>query len=90
MCACPIRSMPVPEAKYAPAKGNPGQFDTTNWTVVLQAGDYHSSAAQVALEKLCATYWPPLYNYVRRSGYSEPDAQDLTQEFFADLSRKNM
>src|SRR5713226_6854660 len=81
--------MSVPEAKYDPAKGNPGRFDTTNWTVVLRAGDSNSSAGQVALEKLCATYWPPLYNYVRRSGYSEPDAQDLTQEFFARFIAKN-
>ena len=81
--------MSAPEAKNDPAKGNLGQFDTTNWTVVLQAGDHDPSAAQVALEKLCATYWPPLYNYVRRSGYNEIDAQDLTQEFFARFIEKN-
>lgn len=39
--------------------------------------------AQDALEKLCRTYWYPLYAYVRRRGYSPPDAEDLTQEFFA-------
>ncbi len=38
-----------------------------------------------ALERLCQTYWPPLYAYVRRSGHSPPDAQDLTQSFFERL-----
>ncbi len=35
------------------------------------------------MAKLCQTYWYPLYSYVRRRNYSPPDAEDLTQEFFA-------
>jgi DNA-directed RNA polymerase specialized sigma24 family protein len=42
-----------------------------------------------ALETLCRTYWYPLYAYVRRCGYSCEDAQDLTQEFFAQLLAKD-
>jgi RNA polymerase sigma-70 factor (ECF subfamily) len=42
-----------------------------------------SPAAREALEKLCRTYWWPLYGYVRRQGYSPEEAQDLTQGFFA-------
>ena len=57
-------------------------FTTTHWSVVLQAQG-HSPAAQEALEKLCRTYWWPLYGYVRRQGYSPEEAQDLTQGFFA-------
>jgi RNA polymerase sigma factor (sigma-70 family) len=45
--------------------------------------------AQTALAKLCRIYWYPLYAYVRREGCSAPDAQDLTQEFFARLLEKN-
>jgi RNA polymerase sigma-70 factor (ECF subfamily) len=57
-------------------------FTTTHWSVVLQAqGD--SPAAQEALEKLCRTYWWPLYGFVRRNGYGPEEAQDLTQGFFA-------
>jgi RNA polymerase sigma factor (sigma-70 family) len=41
-----------------------------------------SPAAQAALEKLCRTYWWPLYGFVRRQGYSPEEAQDLTQGFF--------
>jgi len=59
-----------------------GQFTTTHWTVVLQAGESGSAGAHEALSKLCQTYWPPLYAYIRREGYSPEDARDLTQEFF--------
>jgi hypothetical protein len=57
-------------------------FTTTHWSVVLQAQG-ESPAAQEALEKLCRTYWWPLYGYVRRQGYNPEEAQDLTQGFFA-------
>jgi RNA polymerase sigma-70 factor (ECF subfamily) len=40
------------------------------------------------LEDLCRAYWPPIYAYVRRHGYSVQDAQDLTQGFFARLLEK--
>jgi RNA polymerase sigma factor (sigma-70 family) len=53
--------------------------------VVLAAGRSDSTRAQKALAGLCQTYWYPLYAYVRRRGHSPPDAQDLTQEFFARL-----
>ena len=57
-------------------------FATTHWSVVLQAQG-ESPAAQEALEKLCRTYWWPLYGFVRRNGYEPEEAQDLTQGFFA-------
>lgn len=41
------------------------------------------------MEKLCRTYYYPLYGYVRRQGYSPEDTQDLTQEFFARLFAGN-
>jgi len=64
-------------------------FVTTHWSVVLSAGDIDGSQASEALEKLCRTYWPPLYSYVRRQGHGLEDAQDLTQAFFAKLLEKN-
>ena len=38
-----------------------------------------------ALEKLCSTYWLPIYSYLRRRGHSAHDCEDLTQSFFAYL-----
>jgi RNA polymerase sigma-70 factor (ECF subfamily) len=42
-----------------------------------------SPAAEEALEKLCRTYWRPIYGYVRRQGVGPEEAKDLTQGFFA-------
>src|SRR5438093_9169077 len=66
-----------------------GSFATTHWSVVLLAGQAESPHGAEALEKLCRTYWYPLYVYVRRQGNSPEDAQDLTQIFFSRLLEKN-
>lgn len=64
------------------AQSEADAFATTHWSVVLTAQG-RSQAAREALEKLCRTYWWPLYGYVRRQGYDPEEAQDLTQGFFA-------
>jgi RNA polymerase sigma factor (sigma-70 family) len=64
-------------------------FLTTHWSVVLSARKQDSPQSAAALETLCRTYWYPLYAYVRRHGHSPPDAQDLTQGFFARLLEKD-
>lgn len=48
-----------------------------------------TSDAQAAMQTLCATYWRPLYTFVRRSGRSCEDAQDLTQSFFSRLLERD-
>jgi len=80
----------VPDT-VAPGEGAPGgpDFRTTHWSLVLRAGRGDSPEAAEALERLCRTYWYPLYVYVRRQGHGPHDAQDLTQEFFARLLRLN-
>ena len=65
------------------------QFTTTHWNVVLAAGGPESPEAHQALERLCQTYWYPLYAYVRKKGNSDADAKDVTQEFFARLLRRH-
>jgi RNA polymerase sigma-70 factor (ECF subfamily) len=63
---------------------------STHWSVVLEAPG-ESPAAQEALEKLCRTYWRPIYVFVRRQGAGAEDAEDLTQGFFALLlERKDL
>lgn len=64
-------------------------FATTHWSVVLQAGGEPSSHAMAALEKLCHTYWFPLYAFVRRKGLPEEDAKDVTQQFFTNLLERS-
>jgi len=63
-------------------------FVTTQWTVVLAAGDHASNSnAREALEQLCQTYWYPLYAFARRKGCSPHLSEDLVQGFFAQLLR---
>jgi RNA polymerase sigma factor (sigma-70 family) len=57
-------------------------FTTTHWSVVLEAQG-KSPAAQDALEKLCRTYWRPVFSFIRRQGVGIEEAEDLTQGFFA-------
>lgn len=64
-------------------------FVTTHWSVVQSAGGGATTTVRDALEQLCASYWYPLYAYVRRKGYDQHDSQDLTQEFFARLIQRN-
>jgi RNA polymerase sigma factor (sigma-70 family) len=64
-------------------------FATTHWSVVLSAGQASSLRVSESLEKLCRSYWPPLYSYIRRQGQGPEEAQDLTQAFFAKLLQKN-
>jgi DNA-directed RNA polymerase specialized sigma24 family protein len=63
-------------------------FEKTRWTLVLRAGDKSDvSAAKKALGELCALYWEPVYQLIRRyrPSVSKDDARDLTQGFFASL-----
>jgi len=71
------------------SRTDPAVFATTHWSVVLAAGQNSEPSALAALERLCRTYWFPLYAFARRQGNSPEDAQDLTQDFFARLLEKN-
>jgi len=66
-------------------------FSTTHWSVVVRARNGQTPHASAALEALLEAYWYPVYAYVRRCGHSPPDAEDLTQSFFALLlARKDL
>ena len=64
-------------------------FRTTHWSLVLAASGPATPEAAAALEQLCATYWYPLYSFLRRHHRSHHDAQDLTQSFIAQLLEKS-
>src|SRR5437870_12012156 len=78
----------MPGSSDESPKATPSVFATTHWSVVVAAGLDESAPARNALETLCRVYWFPIYVYVRRKGYGPDDAQDLTQEFFAQLIKK--
>jgi DNA-directed RNA polymerase specialized sigma24 family protein len=59
-------------------------FPSTHWSLVeLAAGD--RDTAKEALSKLCSQYLYPIYAFFRRRSRSVPEAEDLTQGFFAHL-----
>ena len=81
--AFPVPTMADSSIPHQEAETAAG-FSPTEWSLVLAA---HSSSSRrrEALETLCATYWPPIYGYLRRRGNSPADAEDLTQGFFLHL-----
>src|SRR5689334_586117 len=82
----PGQSLSMSENKPASrVMAQPAVFATTHWSVVLAAGEADTSQSLAALEKLCRAYWYPLYAHIRRRGYSEEEAKDLTQELFERL-----
>jgi RNA polymerase sigma-70 factor (ECF subfamily) len=68
--------------------GKGKDFTTTNWSVVLAAGQDNFERATVALERLCRKYWYPVYAFIRRRGSDWHQAEDLTQAFFTHLLEK--
>jgi len=75
----------VPSTEHASPAFNP-----TRWSLVAQLRSGDAPRARLALERLCGTYWYPLYAYVRRSGNGPDEAKDLTQAFFAHVLEKEM
>ena len=68
------------------------QFTTTRWSIVLSCTDSGSDDAesQAALAELCKIYWRPVFAFICRQGHSVPDAQDLTQDFFARILKSRL
>jgi DNA-directed RNA polymerase specialized sigma24 family protein len=59
-------------------------FLTTHWSLIddIQAG-YDKDRALIKL--LLQRYWKPVYCYLRRKGFNNEDAKDLTQGFFHEV-----
>jgi DNA-directed RNA polymerase specialized sigma24 family protein len=68
--------------------GGRGRFATTQWSLVLAAGQRGSEGAEEALARLCSLYWYPVFAFVRRQGHPADEAQDLTQGFFTRIIEK--
>jgi DNA-directed RNA polymerase specialized sigma24 family protein len=63
-------------------------FPTTRITLIEAACGVPSSEAREALSILCGAYWYPIYAFIRRLGYPQEDAEDLTQGFFTRVLEK--
>ena len=61
---------------------------TTQWTIVRGAVASSIEQRQRAMEVLCGRYWMPLYAFLRKTGHTNHDAEDLVQGFFEQLLSK--
>jgi RNA polymerase sigma factor (sigma-70 family) len=72
--------------RAASAVESPGaltHFVTTRWSLIRQRmAPGAPSQVDPGLAQICQIYWRPIFTYIYRRGYSAPDAQDLTQDFF--------
>jgi RNA polymerase sigma-70 factor (ECF subfamily) len=59
-------------------------FLTTHWSLIddIQAGHDKDRAL---IKLLLQRYWKPVYCYLRRKGFNNEDAKDLTQGFFHEI-----
>lgn len=67
-----------------------GAFPNTAWTLVEQALVAPEEIREFALNRLAGSYWQPIYIFLRRTGRSMADAEDLTQAFFVHLLEKKL
>lgn len=58
--------------------------------MVRRAVDEQASGSQRALGQLCQNCWYPIYAFIRRSGKSAEDAEDLCQGFFERVIRTRL
>src|SRR5688572_32863663 len=65
-------------------------FPVTHWTDIVAARREGSATALEALNRLCGTYWYPIYAYIRRKGHSDADAKDIAQAFFFHILERNL
>jgi RNA polymerase sigma-70 factor (ECF subfamily) len=77
------------DAREQDSSSGEGLFSTTQWSIVLAAGDSRNPEADTALTALFETYWYPVYGRIRQTHFGVDDARDLTQGFFVHLLEKN-
>ncbi|HEX7900011.1 MAG TPA: hypothetical protein VF950_19750 [Planctomycetota bacterium] len=66
------------------------QFPETHWSQILEIGNPEHPRHAEHLERLVHRYWKPLYYYVRAMReVSSADAEDVTQDFFEMLLRRD-
>lgn len=60
-------------------------FLTTHWSLIEAVGSQEQDRDRALIGLLLERYWRPVYCYLRRKGYSNEEAKDLTQGFFHEV-----
>jgi len=70
---------------YTDMGGTREAFLTTHWSVIEDAGSDDEDRSRALIGLLLKRYWKPVYCYLRRKGYDNERAKDLTQGFFHEV-----
>ena len=62
--------------------GMASKLPDTRWSLILSARTENHNRRRLAIDNLITAYWKSIYCYLRRRGYQNEEAKDLTQEFF--------
>jgi RNA polymerase sigma-70 factor (ECF subfamily) len=65
--------------------GSQSRFQTTQWSLLHVLGSLSEEQQRAVLAELLGRYWKPVYCYLRRKGYDNEQAKDLTQGFFHEI-----
>jgi RNA polymerase sigma factor (sigma-70 family) len=65
--------------------GQAKSFTTTHWSDIYRAQTNSENHRKKIVQKLITKYWKPVYCYLRRRGYQNESAKDLTQAFFCEV-----
>ena len=65
--------------------GTQSTFRTTQWSEIRAFAQLNQKQQKAVLTGLAVKYWKPVYCYLRRNGYDNEQAKDLTQGFFDEV-----
>ncbi|OHB78784.1 MAG: hypothetical protein A2Z25_13255 [Planctomycetes bacterium RBG_16_55_9] len=65
--------------------GTGSRFPSTHWSLILNVRTQNETRRRLATERLIEGYWKPVYCYLRKRGYGNEEAKDLTQDFFCEF-----
>jgi RNA polymerase sigma-70 factor (ECF subfamily) len=65
--------------------GGENVFQTTCWIDIRKARTSDQAQRKAIVNDLLGKYWKPVYCYLRRKGYDNEKAKDLTQGFFHEI-----
>lgn len=70
---------------YTDIGGTGEAFLTTHWSLIQGVSSNEQERSRALIGLLMNRYWKPIYCYLRRKGYNNEEAKDLTQGFFHEV-----
>ncbi len=65
--------------------GTRKEFPKTPWSDIRSAKTHDETKQRAIVDNLINEYWKPVYCYLRRIGYANEPAKDLTQGFYDEI-----